>query len=101
MMDIKQLNPKTTFALEAFAILIFLMSFVYLLDDVIQVLSLKGILEELVFYTFIIGPFVTLPLSLVCRIKFKLRRFSFYIALSTIQLLMIVMFAYILLNSQV
>lgn len=100
-MENRQLNPKTALALESFAILILMLSFVYLLDDVIQVLSLSGMLEDVVFYTFVIGPIVTLPLSLVCRIKFNLRRFSIYIALSTIQLLLIVAFTYILLNSQV
>lgn len=100
-MEINQSKRKFTGALEVFTVLVFLLSFVYLLDDVIQVLSLNGILEDVVFYVFIFGPLVIFPLSLICWKKFKLKRFGFYTALALFQILILIFFTYVLMNSQV
>jgi hypothetical protein len=87
--------------LDVLAILIFSLSFIYLLDDVVQVLSIDGLLEDIVFYTFLVGPFFVLPLSLLFKVKLKIKRFSLYVVLSSLQMLLIALFGYILLNSQV
>ncbi len=86
---------------ELFILVIFAFSIVYVLDDVIQVLSLKGFLSELAFNLFFAGPLFAFFLSLFWLRKAGVKRFKIYIGLSIIQLLMIVMFIFIVMNSQV
>lgn len=100
-MDIKQVNKGAAFFSEAFIILTFLLGFIYILDDVVQVLSLSGVMEDFVFCGFFIGPFIVLPLSVVFWVKLNIKRFIFYSVMSIIQLYIIAVFAYIIFHSQV
>ncbi len=86
---------------ELLVLTVFTLGLVYIFDDVIQVIAVKGIFAEIAFYTFFAGPFFTLPLSLLCWKKLKGRRFVAYTAISVIQLLLIATFTYIIMNSQV
>lgn len=96
-----QSNRKLTSTLELFTILLFTLSFIYLLDDVMQVLSLDGVLEDIVFYTFVFSPLVVFPASLFGWKMLKLKRFGLYTALASLQIIISLAFTYILMNSQV
>ncbi|NMH67192.1 hypothetical protein [Shewanella salipaludis] len=100
-MEINQSNRKLIGVLELFTVLVFSLSFVYLLDDVIQVLSLDGVLEDIVFYVFVFGPLAVFPLSLFGWKKLKLKRFGLYTVLASFQIVILIAFTYILMNSQV
>ena len=86
---------------ELFILVIFAFSTVYILDDVIQVLALKGPLSKLAFYAFFTGPLFVFFLSLFWLRKVRIKRFRIYISLSTIQLLMIIIFIFLIINSQI
>ncbi len=100
-MEVNQNNRSLNSNLEFLIIVLFTLSFIYLLDDVIQVLSLDGVIEDIVFYTFVFSPLIALPVSLFGWKKLRLKRFGLYTALASFQIIISLAFTYILLNSQV
>jgi hypothetical protein len=100
-MEMNQNNRKLTVVLELCTVLLFTLSFVYLLDDVIQVVSLDGVLEDIVFYAFVFSHLVVFPVSLFGWKQLKLKRFGLYTALASFQIITSLAFTYILMNSQV
>lgn len=101
MMEAKRRNKKLVGALDLLAVLVFSLSLIYILDDVIQVLSLGGVAEGIAFYVFVVGPLILFPLSLFFWKKLRIERFGLYAVLASIQIFILIAFTYILLNSQV
>ncbi|WP_421131754.1 hypothetical protein [Alteromonas sp. A079] len=100
-MKTNQDNRSLNGLLELFTLLMFSLGLIYLLDDVVQVLSLTGVWEDIVFYSFIFGPLITFPLCMYCWKKLKMKRFGLYTALTFFQIFLLLAFIYILMNSQV
>lgn len=89
------------YLLDWVIILLFLLGCMYVLDDVVQVLAIRGSVEAISFHAFFFGPFVTVPLAITGWIKFRAVRFRLYFLISVLQILMIIGSIYIVMNSQV
>lgn len=87
--------------IDIFILTSFLFGIIYILDDLARVIPVKGLLEDIVLYGFFSSVPFAFALSVFGFIKWRETRFKFYVAVTSIQLLLCLLLIYIVMNSQV
>jgi hypothetical protein len=87
--------------LDISVLTVFAFGILYVLDDIARLISMHSILAEINLYGFFIGTPIIFILSLFSIRKWNERRFKYYVALSGFQLLVVSIFIYIVMHSQV